>query len=304
MTQGTTFEPVVIHCENRETWLQFKAKGIGASEISTVAGLNPYQTPLQLWAVKCELAEPEDLSDNEAVEWGIRLENEIARKFHESVGRSVIDPGEFDIYRHPDHDFALCTPDRFTTFSNGEPAVLEIKTAGAHMEHYWQESAPENYIAQVQWQMFCTGYQYAVIACLIGGRKFVWDEIERCDATIEALLVQAIQFWNMVETREQPTAEFSDTETLKKLFPNVEADKINLDGESLSLDEQIQEAKDEIKKWETIKKTAENRIKQMIGEHEVGVLPNGVSYSWKNQDKKEYTVKAQTIRVLRRKGAK
>ena len=47
----------------------------------------------------------------------------------------------------------------------------------------------------------------------------------------------------------------------------------------------------------------EGEIKQEIGDGEVGVLPSGVSYSWRNQTRKGYTVEEKTFRAFRRKKA-
>ena len=46
----------------REEWLAQRLTGLGASECATVLGLNPFQSPFQLWAEKTGVAEPEDLS--------------------------------------------------------------------------------------------------------------------------------------------------------------------------------------------------------------------------------------------------
>ena len=42
----------IIKYKSREEWLQNRSKGIGASEAGTVLGLNPWETPYQLWRRK------------------------------------------------------------------------------------------------------------------------------------------------------------------------------------------------------------------------------------------------------------
>ena len=37
---------------SRDEWLKERTKGIGGSDVSTILGLNPYKTPLQLWEEK------------------------------------------------------------------------------------------------------------------------------------------------------------------------------------------------------------------------------------------------------------
>ncbi|WP_308006141.1 YqaJ viral recombinase family protein, partial [uncultured Porphyromonas sp.] len=40
---------------NREDWLESRTEGIGASDIATIVGLNPYETPYSLWRRKLGL---------------------------------------------------------------------------------------------------------------------------------------------------------------------------------------------------------------------------------------------------------
>ena len=42
----------IIKYKSREEWLQNRSNGIGASEAGTVLGLNPWETPYQLWRRK------------------------------------------------------------------------------------------------------------------------------------------------------------------------------------------------------------------------------------------------------------
>ena len=44
---------------------------------------------------------------------------------------------------------------------------------------------------------------------------------------------------------------------------------------------------------------AENVVKAALGTAELGVLPDGRSFSWKTQSRKECVIKASTFRVLR-----
>ena len=63
---------------------------IGSSDISVILGLNPFKTMLQLWAEKTGVVKPKDLSDNEAVEWGTRLERVVKRQSRASC--SAVQP--------------------------------------------------------------------------------------------------------------------------------------------------------------------------------------------------------------------
>ena len=52
-------------------WLSLRNKGIGGSDAGTIMGINPYRSRLSLWMEKTGQKEPDDLTENEAVEMGI-----------------------------------------------------------------------------------------------------------------------------------------------------------------------------------------------------------------------------------------
>jgi len=69
--------------------LDERRHGIGGSDAGAILGVNPYRTPLQVWLEKTGKAEPDDLSDNEAVTWGNVLEDTIAREYSRRTGHRV-----------------------------------------------------------------------------------------------------------------------------------------------------------------------------------------------------------------------
>ena len=39
----------IIRPKDRNEWLEHRKSGIGSSEVATILGLNPWETPYQLW---------------------------------------------------------------------------------------------------------------------------------------------------------------------------------------------------------------------------------------------------------------
>lgn len=75
--------------QDHQAWLNLRNKGIGGSDAGVIAGVNPWKSPFKLWLEKTGQAEPDDLSDNEAVLWGIKLEPIVAERFTEVTGKKV-----------------------------------------------------------------------------------------------------------------------------------------------------------------------------------------------------------------------
>ena len=59
---------------NREEWLKNRTKGLGGSDASSVIGMNPWKSNVQLWEEKTGLVIPEDISSKPYVQYGIGQE--------------------------------------------------------------------------------------------------------------------------------------------------------------------------------------------------------------------------------------
>lgn len=290
---------------DRQAWLEERKNGLGASDVSAALGINPWKSPFSLWAEKCGLLPDEDLAaENEAVDWGLTLEAPIARKFGERTGRIVELPETPTIAVHESLPFLRCTLDAVQRKQEeGEPGDLQIKTTSAYNAAEWAGGAvPLVYQVQVAFELFVTGMQWGSIACLVGGQKLVWADVERDDAFIKAALPHLERFWNQVETRTPPEVDSSATTAriLQKLHPSDNGMTVDLPAESLEWHRKLAEVKEEIKALEDLKTLQENRLKAAIGEATFGQLPNGEVYSFKTQTRGEHVVKSSTFRVLRK----
>lgn len=76
---------------------------IGGSDIPAIMGQSRWKTQYRLWAEKTGKIEMPDLSTNESVEMGNRLEQFVADIFSEKTGKAVRKYSK--IYRHKDYPF-------------------------------------------------------------------------------------------------------------------------------------------------------------------------------------------------------
>lgn len=283
----------------RDRWLEERRNSIGASEVPTVLGLNPWDTPLQLALRK--RGELPDKEETEAMRMGRKLEPVIAELYEEETGRKTEDVGAYAIQRNPDHPHVHATLDRIVRTHPGKDGDLQIKTVGAHMAHHWEGMVPLYVQAQVQCEMAVAKLSWGSVAALIGGQRFVWQDIERNDKFIVYMVAEIETFWVMIQRGDLPEAGATDREALKLLHPqHVETKAIDLPVEAIGFDVQRVQALAEIKSWELLKNKAEARLMQLIGDAEIGILPNGNRYSWKTGERKAYSVPAGMTRTLRR----
>ena len=261
----------MVETTARDKWLEERRDGIGASEVSTVLGLNPFDTPLQLALRK--RGEIPDKEETEAMRMGHKLEPVVAELYVEETGRETRYPGPYAIQRSPDHPFLHATLDRLVwkvpdhpvdTDCHRTAGDLQIKTVGAHMAHHWEDVVPLGVQAQVQAEMAVAELSWGSVAALIGGQRFLWKDIERNDSFI-AVMVEAVQeFWMMVQSGDDPVATGADKEALRLLHPQHDPDKtIDLPVEAIALDDELVQAKAAIAR--AIRNTPESQLPQRRG---------------------------------------
>ena len=74
--------------KSREEWLEARKEGIGASEVATIVGLNPWETPYQLWRRKTGLDPSKAMTT--AMQTGHILEDGVAQYWAQATGREII----------------------------------------------------------------------------------------------------------------------------------------------------------------------------------------------------------------------
>lgn len=262
---------------------------IGASEIGAVVGVDPFCTPLKLYGLKTGLIAPDDLSDNEAVEWGQRLERIVSQKFAEKNNVKLI--AYKKRYFHPIYDFLSCELDNIIA---GTDELVEVKTASAWQIKKWQhdDEIPSHYICQVMMQLGLSRRRIGHIAVLVGGQKYIEKRIEFDEDFYNNLVEKACAFWSMVELRTPPMACGDDNESLLELYPTNKTDEIIQGIEEFNTAiSRRQELSMHIKNMESEKYEVENRLKQVIGDA-VGIRTREYIITWKPQSRKNVDTEA------------
>ena len=196
--------------------------------------------------------------------------------------------------------------------------IFEAKTSSAYRIDEWKETIPDEYMLQVQHYMSVTGFPGAYVAVLIGGNTFKWYFIERDEELISMLIELEYEFWEHVQNKTPPPMDGSDASAdfLNKRFPNsIPRSKITLPKKAL---EYIQDSNEvlrfaqpsnelansltacgsyitysgKVKEFTEQKQLAENRLKEMLGENEIGETQTHIVL-WKSTKKcRRFSIKA------------
>lgn len=254
----------------RDEWLAWRRRGIGGSDAAAIAGLNPWKSPVAVWLEKTGQIEPEE--PGEAAYWGTVLEDLIAREFAARTGCKVRRRNA--ILQHSRYPFMLANLDREVRDPERGRGILEVKTAGERRTHEWEQGVPEYYLIQVQHYLAVTGYQFAYVAVLIGGQRYLHRLVERDEEIIRYLVQIEADFWRLVETRTPPPMDGSDAsaELIARLYPESRPEKIRLPADAEALIAEYEQAKAEEKAAAARAEAAANKLKMLLGEAEEGLV--------------------------------
>ena len=261
-------------------WLEYRKQGIGGSDASVVCGINRYKSPVELWLDKTGQLPPQEAG--EAAYWGTQLEPFVRAEFTKRTG---IEVKQFKhLLQSEEHPFMLANLDGICEVPDVGTCIFEAKTASAYKAGEWEDTIPDEYQLQIQHYMAVTGYAGAYIAVLIGGNTFRWKFVERDEELISMLIELEAAFWNHVQDLTPPPLDGSDASTrfLSERFPNGKPkSQITLPDAASALLAQYDDACEQLEIVTEQKHKAENLLKEMMGENEVGTA-GGRVITWKS----------------------
>ena len=146
-------------------WLETRRGGIGASDVASIVGLNPYAGPLRVWLSKVAGI---DVEDNPAMKWGRRFEDDVLDEYRE-LHPDVTVTAKPGLFADPDAPWRLCTPDAFAEDDDGQ-LLCEVKTGMSYGEGWGDpgtDEIPVQYLCQVNWSCSILGIRRWVLPVLL-----------------------------------------------------------------------------------------------------------------------------------------
>ncbi len=272
---------------NYQEWLEVRRSGIGGSDAAASLGLSFWKSPIELWEEKV-LGKTQPKQDSEPMRWGRLLEPVIRDEFAKRTGYEVSVCRS--MLQAPQWPWMQANLDGLIEITGRGIGVFEVKTAAAFKDSEWgsnddsQPRCPDAYALQVAHYLAVTGLEYAVICVLIGGNKLRWLTVERDVEFINSLVELERRFWQYVLTRMAPPVDGSTAcaEMLSRKFPKSNnVSPLILPTGADDWIQQYWQAKAEEDAAGDRKRLAENRLKEVMGEHEKAVSPGGCQVSWK-----------------------
>lgn len=256
-------------------WHELRKKGIGGSDIGAILGVNKYKSAIDVYLDKVENIKT-DLSNNNLVQWGIKLENVIREEFENRNNEN------YEVYIVPysvKYNQLIANVDGIVkNKKTGKYGVLEIKTANQYTINDWKKGlVPHSYYAQVMHYLAVTGLDYGIIVVLIGGNEYKEFYIERNEEEIEMIKLVAKEFWEEhIITKQIPAPDGSDkySEYQKELLNKYEIfeNRIEIDEEKEFKIEKIETLNKEIKNLEEVKEKLMQELMKELIENEANLM--------------------------------
>jgi len=272
---------------SRDEWLTVRKGGIGSSDAGAAVGLNPYQSPLELWLVKTGrdggLPKVDPNDETSPMYWGALLEPIVAAHYTKRSGNRVRRINA--VLQHPDQDKAwmLANIDR-EIVGAADVQILECKTAGEFGARLWRDGVPDYVVCQVQHQLAVTGKAAADVCVLICGQEIRIYRIERDDVLINRLIELERQFWRYVEMDVPPPADGSDSAdvALRCLYPHDAGHTLDLtqDRDLSATFADLVSVREEIAHREQVEAQLMQKIQQRMADASRAVFETG-AVSWK-----------------------
>lgn len=216
-------------------WHQQRAMGIGGSEVSTICGLNRWESAFTLWAKKTARISGE-LKQSEPMYWGSALESVIIAEFGKRNPQLEIEtnPGTW----HGQNIWEIANPDAVFKDENGEFGIVEVKTAAyaddwnlpAEGVRGTANDVPRYYLTQVQWYLRIMGFKRAVVVALFSGNKYREFDVPADEFQQAADFALVEQFWQNVQEDKQPDWDGSTStyDSVRALHPDIDDSDVEL----------------------------------------------------------------------------
>lgn len=263
----------IIRPKDRAEWLKHREAGIGSSEVATIVGLNPWETPYQLWRRKLGIDPAKD--ETFAMKAGHYLEDAVAQFWHDSTGQDIIKSSAGDwLIVNDKRPYMRVSPDRTYWLAgmprnNANKGILECKTTQMSID---PDDIPKHWFCQVQYQLGVAELEQGSLAWLCSGREFGYKNLSLVPDFFAWLVEEVERFWtDNIQGKQEPTAA-NVQDVLLKYNRHTDGKIVEVNDEIFAAYNSLKGLKDELAALEARKAELEDKIKLGFGDAE------GISY--------------------------
>jgi putative phage-type endonuclease len=187
-----------------EQWLEWRRKGIGASDAPVIMGISPWRDIVELWEEKLGKREPQ--TDNWAMARGRELEPNARELYEQRTGLKMAPA----FLESKTRDFMRCS---FDGINQGQRGGIEIKCPGKEShELALSGKVPEHYLPQIYHQLSVGELAWVDYVSYDGHDSLAVVRVPRNEEKINELIAKEEKFWECVVTEVCPIPFYKDAE--------------------------------------------------------------------------------------------
>ncbi|GLU58615.1 YqaJ viral recombinase family protein [Paenarthrobacter ureafaciens] len=286
---------LLAHDAPRAQWLEARQAGLGASDMSTIAGVNPYKSAYELWLDKTGRAPSKP--PTRRMRMGNILEPVVREIFEEVTSLTVQPCGLLESVEHP---IFRCTPDGIIP---AEGRGFEAKNTNWRNKDQWADGEVADHAEiQAQASMGVTGLSGWYAAAVIDGNPddFHYQLVHRDQALIEALFEMGERFWrDHVIADVPPPITALDLDVLKLINSDVKRSTVERDADTVAEALAAYRAAGAAEKEAKARKdAAQARLIDLAGDAEEVTVGGIKQFTYKQTTRKGYTVADSTYRTI------
>lgn len=194
---------------SRGEWLKAREGKIGGSDAGCILGLNPWKSNVDLYLEKIGEKQPDDLSDNPLVQYGIAAEEHIRALFALDYPDLNVWYEENNMFINDAYPWAHYSADGILTDKSGRTGILEIKTStvqSALAAEKWKNNhIPQTYFAQLLWGFMVLEADFAILRAHISYPK----PGEPLYCTIRHYIIERGEVKDEIEAVKKAGADFA-----------------------------------------------------------------------------------------------
>lgn len=226
---------------SREEWLQKRMDGIGGSDLSSILGLNPRFSALELFYQKVGFSSS-SVEENEAMFWGSRNEDKILE-----IGQYYdFDTGQYIENYNANHRLRKITKLRYMVNNPRYPWILanldgavnfsprnfmmsgpaEAKAISRQTAEKWENGIPPYHIIQVTtYCIVCEPMMEDNAACIFyleDGSAFRGFRIPVVASVADQILTRSEAFWNKILKGREIMGNIKDNDNRLRFLAEIE----------------------------------------------------------------------------------
>lgn len=202
--------------KTRQEWLEARKGRIGGSDAAAILGVHPSKTNVQLWEEKTGRRQPEDISNEPYVKYGIEAEPHLRELFKLDFPEYRVMYEENNIWLNDNLPWMHASLDGWLRDSFGKAGIWECKTANIQrsgQRSEWKNQIPPHYFVQLIHYFSVTRFDFAILK---GQLRYAYDDKlwlqtnhytmtqQEVRNDMEYLTEKEYQFWQQVKNDTPP----------------------------------------------------------------------------------------------------